>query len=32
LEYGWQLSEQQIEDVARYLVDLGLATLRKRPP
>jgi len=30
LEYGWQLSEQQIRDVAQYLVDLDLATLRKR--
>ena len=30
LEYGWQLSEQQIRVVAQYLVDLDLATLRKR--
>jgi len=30
LEYRWQLSEEQIQDVAKYLVDLRLATLTKR--
>jgi len=29
-EYGWQITAEQIRDVAQYLVDLGLATLRKR--
>jgi uncharacterized protein YwgA len=30
LEYRWQLSEEQIQDVAKYLVDLGLVTQGKR--
>ena len=29
-EYGWQLSEEQIQDVEKYLVDLGLVTRGKR--
>jgi len=30
LEYRWQLSADQIENVAKYLVDLGLVTVGKR--